>query len=159
MKAACAALAGCLLAMPCAAAGIVLSPPVPATCISSPFGWRHAVGPRAPAGMHRGVDLPAAAGTAVRAAAPGQVVSVRRMGMGGLFIVVQHADGLRTLYAHLGSVAPAIATGHRRVTAGEAIGRIGRTGITYGTHLFFELFDGTRPIDPAPLLGLPLCGK
>jgi len=95
----------------------------------------------------------------VRAAAPGQVVSVRRMGMGGLFIVVQHVDGMRTLYAHLGSVAPAIATGHRRVVAGEEIGRIGRTGITYGTHLFFELFDGAEPIDPAPLLGLPLCAK
>jgi murein DD-endopeptidase MepM/ murein hydrolase activator NlpD len=35
----------------------LLQPPVTPACVSSPFGWRHAVGPHAPAGFHNGIDL------------------------------------------------------------------------------------------------------
>lgn len=143
-------------APPMPIAGVTLRPPVAARCISSPFGWRHAVGPHAPAGMHNGVDLPAPAGEVVHAAAAGRVVVVRRMGIGGLWVMVQH-PGFRTLYAHLGSLVPALAEGRTTLAAGDPVGRIGRTGVTYGTHLFFQVtVDGT-PIDPAPLLGLPGC--
>jgi murein DD-endopeptidase MepM/ murein hydrolase activator NlpD len=135
----------------------VLHNPVGASCISSPFGWRHAVGPHVPAGMHEGVDLPAPAGAVVRAASAGRVVAIRRIGIGGLQLELAHGDGWRTLYAHLGSIAPALASGRRTVAAGDPLGRVGRTGLTYGTHLYFELYDGGTPTDPAPLLGLPLC--
>ena len=60
--------------------GIALRLPVPGACISSPFGPRRAVGPHA-ALFHNGVDLPAPAGTWVGAAAAGQVVAVRRLGL------------------------------------------------------------------------------
>jgi murein DD-endopeptidase MepM/ murein hydrolase activator NlpD len=144
-----------LLAVPVAAP---LQPPVTPACVSSPFGWRHAVGPRAPAGFHNGVDLPAPAGALVRAAADGQVLSIRRMGIGGLQVVLGHGgSGFVTLYAHLGSVVPALAEGRRRLAAGEPIGRVGRTGITYGTHVFFEVLVHGHPVDPAPLLGVAPC--
>ena len=129
--------------------GIDLRLPVPGACISSPFGARRAVGPHA-ALFHNGVDLPAAAGTWVGAAAAGQVVAVRRLGSSGLELDIMHGpagQGFITRYAHLGSIAPAIAGGAGRVAAGERIGRIGRSGITYGTHLHFEVhLRGTRSI-------------
>jgi murein DD-endopeptidase MepM/ murein hydrolase activator NlpD len=130
--------------------------PVSPACVSSPFGWRHAVGPHAPAGFHNGVDLPAPAGATVRAAAPGRVARIERRGIGGLQVVLQH-DGYQTLYAHLGTLTPALAEGKRQVAAGEPIARIGRTGITYGTHLFFEVLANGRPVDAAPLLGVKPC--
>lgn len=134
-----------------------IADPVDAACISSPFGWRHAVGPHAPAGFHNGVDLPAPAGALVRAAAPGRVSRIERKGIGGLQVFVAHPGGLTTLYAHLGSVVPRLAEGATRLDAGAPIGRIGRTGVTYGTHLFFAVFAAGRPVDPDLWLRLPRC--
>jgi len=157
-----------VLALLCAAAapapplpgGVQLRLPVPGACLTSPFGPRHTVGPRAPAGMHNGVDLRAAAGAWVSAAAAGRVSAVRRRGSYGLEVDITHGppgDGFITRYAHLGSVTPAIATGHTRVAAGEIIGRVGRTGVTYGTHLYFEVHLAGRPVDPEPYLNTQHC--
>jgi murein DD-endopeptidase MepM/ murein hydrolase activator NlpD len=145
-----------LLAAPAAAAEAFLLPVTPA-CISSPFGPRERPGPRG-SELHQGLDIPAPAGAWVRAAAAGQVVAVRRRAGVGLEVDIRHADGRVTRYAHLGSVAPAIAGGRGRVAAGERIGRIGRTGITYGTHLHLELIVGGQRVDPAPAFGLSPCG-
>ncbi|MGK7865719.1 M23 family metallopeptidase [Falsiroseomonas sp. E2-1-a20] len=137
--------------------GALLAPVTPA-CISSPFGERRegAGGPRA-SRQHQGIDLPAPAGAWAVAAAAGQVVAVRRRGAAGLEVELRHPDGMVTRYAHLGSVAPSIATGRRRVARGERLGRIGRTGITYGTHLHFEvLVQGVR-VDPATHLPVRPC--
>ncbi len=133
--------------------------PVSPACISSPFGWRHAVGPMAPAGFHNGIDIRAPAGAHVLAVAAGYVRMVKKMGMAGLQVEVQHPDGLVSIYAHLGSTSPAIATGQRVVTAGSWLGRIGRTGVTYGTHLFFMMLSEGKPIDPAPYLGIEPCRR
>ena len=134
-----------------------LRPPVEPACISSPFGWRHAVGPHAPAAFHNGVDLPALAGAVVHAAAAGTVLRVRRQGLGGVTLHIGHADGSTTLYAHLGNLMPAIAEGKRGVAVGEPLGHVARTGVTYGTHVFFAVLRGAAAIDPEPLLGVPRC--
>ena len=131
--------------------------PVRPACISSPFGWRHAVGPMAPAGFHNGIDMPAPAGGYVYAVAAGHVLRVKKMGLGGLQIDIQHPGGLVTVYSHLGSVSPAVADGRRVVAAGSWLGRIGRTGVTYGTHLFFMVLSNGNPVDPAPYLGVTSC--
>jgi murein DD-endopeptidase MepM/ murein hydrolase activator NlpD len=135
-----------------------LVPPVTPACISSPFGERRegAGGPRA-SRLHQGLDLPAVAGAWVVAAAAGQVVAVRRRGAAGLEVEIRHSGGISTRYAHLGSVAPAIATGRRRVAQGERLGRIGRSGITYGTHLHFEVVVQGVRVDPAPHLPIHPC--
>lgn len=151
-------LVAALLAAASPAAAVELRAPVTPACISSPFGPRAAPGPRGSA-MHWGIDLPAAAGAWVRAAAAGDVVAIRRTRAGaGLEIELRHAGGIVTRYAHLGSVAPALASGRRRVAQGEVLGRIGRTGITYGTHLHLELLVNGQRVDPAPAFGLTRCG-
>lgn len=134
-----------------------LRPPVTPACVSSPFGWRHAVGPHAPAGLHNGIDLPAPAGAFVHAAAAGAILRIKRQGLGGVTVQIAHPDGLVTLYAHLGNLAPAIAEGKRFVVAGEPLGHVARTGVTYGTHVFFAVLRGGVAIDPAPLLGVVAC--
>ena len=146
-----------LLPAPATADALRYPVPVAARCYSSPFGWRHRVGPMAPAGFHNGIDLPAPAGAVVRTPAAGVVARIRRMGIGGLQVTLDHPGGLVTLYAHLGSVVPALAEGRTMLAAGDPIGRIGRTGVTYGTHLFFAVFANGRAIDPNLLLGLPSC--
>ncbi len=130
--------------------------PVTPGCVSSPFGARNAAEPRA-SHFHTGIDLPAPAGTWVHAAAAGTVVAIRRRGAAGLEVEIRHTPGMTTRYDHLGSVASALQSGKRRVAQGDVLGRIGRSGITYGTHLHFELLlNGTR-VDPAPALGVKPC--
>ena len=141
------------------AEGPALRPPVDAACISSPFGWRRAVGPNAPAGLHNGIDLPAPAGGAVRAAAAGTVRIIKRQGLGGVAVHLAHPGGWTTLYAHLGQIAPPVAEGKREVAAGERLGVVARTGVTYGTHLFFAVFHDGVAVDPAPLLGVAPCRR
>jgi len=121
--------------------------------VSSPFGPRILAG-RPKAGLfHPGIDLPAPAGAAVRAVADGQVMAVRRRGAGGLFVLVRHA-GFTALYAHLGAIAPSLAEGRRKIAAGEKLGVVGRTGVSYGAHVYFQMEIGGEPVDPAPYLGV-----
>jgi len=138
----------------------VLPPPVTPACISSPFGQRRLVGPHA-ALFHNGIDFPAPVGATVHAVAAGQVVSIRRLGAEGLEVDVRHPGpdgGFLTRYAHLGTVSPALAEGQRSVAAGAPLGRVGRTGITYGTHVHFELHLHDKPIDPEPFFRVSRCG-
>lgn len=139
--------------------GIELRLPIPGACVSSPFGPRPAVGPHA-ALFHNGVDLPAPAGSWVGAAAAGRIAAVRRLGSSGLEVDIAHGppgQGFITRYAHLGSVAPAIAAGSGQVAAGGRIGRVGRSGVTTGTHLHFEIRIDGRPVDPMPTLHTKSC--
>jgi murein DD-endopeptidase MepM/ murein hydrolase activator NlpD len=135
-----------------------LQPPVTPACVSSSFGWRQAVGPHAPEGFHNGIDLPAPAGALVHAAAAGTVAIVKRQGLGGVTVHLRHPGGLVTLYAHLSNLVPAIAQGKRNVAAGEALGHVARTGVTYGTHVFFAVLKDGQAVDPLSVLPpLPRC--
>lgn len=136
-----------------------LALPLRPACVSSPFGAREAGGGPRASRIHTGIDLPAPAGAWVQAAAAGQVSFIRRLGAAGLEVEIRHEGGVITRYAHLGTVAPTLASGRRVVAQGERIGRIGRTGITYGTHLHFELLiNGVRQ-DAAPYLGVAPCQR
>jgi murein DD-endopeptidase MepM/ murein hydrolase activator NlpD len=133
-----------------------LLPPVSSACISSPFGPRVLANRPLAGTYHNGVDMPAPAGASVRATAPGQVLRIQRKGPGGLEVVVQH-DGFVGIYSHLGMVTPALAGGKTTVAAGEKLGVVGHSGLTYGMHLYFEMLLSGRPVDPAPYLGVPQC--
>ena len=132
--------------------------PVSPACVSSPFGPRVLAG-RPKAGVfHPGIDLPAAEGAPVRAVARGHVIRAQRKGPGGFEMLIQH-EGFIGVYSHLGRLTPAIAEGKRAVQAGDMVATIGRTGVTYGTHLYFGMLVDRQPIDPAPWLGVVACGS
>jgi murein DD-endopeptidase MepM/ murein hydrolase activator NlpD len=97
--------------------------------------------------QHSGVDYPMAVRSEVAAAKDGTVIDAEgsfgttQFGSFGNFVLLQHADGRRTLYYHLASSADggiAVAVGNS-VVAGQSIGRSGCSGICYGAHLHFEM--------------------
>lgn len=100
--------------------------------------------------FHTGLDYAAPAGRAVRAAAPGVVVSAGwDTGGYGRLVVVRHAHRVHTWYAHLRGfrVRPGQA-----VASGERLGRVGATGRATGPHLHFEARRRGAALDPAPAL-------
>ena len=100
--------------------------------------------------MHTGVDFAADHGAPVYAAGSGTVTWAGwREGGWGVLVSIAHGGGVRTLYAHLSSVA--VPRG-ARVPAGRLIGRVGATGISQGPHLHFELRLRGAATDPAPAL-------
>ncbi|MFL5289840.1 MAG: M23 family metallopeptidase [Rhodopila sp.] len=149
-----------LPAAPClqapAAPGQSVPPPVTPACIASPFGPRNLPGRPIANGFHQGVDLPAALGAPVRAVASGTILRVQRRGAGGLEMLVRH-DGFIGVYSYLGLVSPVILNGGRVVTEGQQLGTVGRSGLTYGPHLYFGMMVNSRFVDPAPSLGLSAC--
>ena len=135
-----------------------LLPPVSPACVSSPFGPRVLPGRPQAGTYHYGIDLPAPLGAPVRAAAAGWVLRIERHGPGGLEMLVQH-PGFVAVYSHFGTIAPVYAEGGRVVAAGERLGVVGLSGVTFGPHLYFGMFVGGQPVDPAPYLKLPLCAS
>lgn len=113
--------------------------------VTSEFGWRRDPFTGA-ARFHRGVDLRAAYGEEVRAAAPGQVVFSGEDGAYGMTVVLAHGDGTRTRYAHLSAVLVSIGD---TVTGGTPVGRAGQSGRATGPHVHFEVIgpDG-RALSP-----------
>jgi hypothetical protein len=126
--------------------------PVPGHAVVSPFGLRKL--PWEGGGrLHEGVDILADSGDTVRAAADGVVVRAGRDGGYGRFVAVRHAEGLTTLYAHLGAIGRDVKPG-LVVQAGAPLGRVGSTGSSTGPHLHFEIRDAAdHPLNPAMFLG------
>ncbi|GAA2486667.1 hypothetical protein GCM10010393_17210 [Streptomyces gobitricini] len=102
---------------------------------------------------HTGQDFAVAVGTPVRSIGAGRVRSVSCGGAFGIEVVVRHAGGWHSQYAHL--AAPAVAPG-QPVVAGQVIGRSGNTGNSTGPHLHFEVrltpYMGSA-VDPVRWLG------
>ncbi|MCE5193601.1 MAG: M23 family metallopeptidase [Candidatus Cryosericum sp.] len=124
-------------------------PPLLGTLVvTSPFGPR--VHPIIGEELeHHGVDLEAAAGTPVMAAARGVVVwHGNKLGYGNC-IVMRHGTHLSTIYGHLSHIG--VRTG-QLIGAGEVIGLSGSTGFSTGPHLHFEVRRDGVPVDPLPLL-------
>ncbi len=100
------------------------------------------------AGVHEGIDIGAASGVPVAAAADGRVTATFRGLKSGLTVDLDHGS-FTTRYAHLSAIK--VRTG-QTVTAGTVIGLVGNTGVTTGPHLHFEVRRGGQPVDPLPLL-------
>ncbi|MEB3172464.1 MAG: M23 family metallopeptidase [Cyanobacteriota bacterium] len=117
-----------------------------------PWGWRYSES-RAAWRMHTGVDFAAPIGTPVLAALGGRVVLAESINGYGLTVLLEHPDGLQTLYAHLDQIVVRLGD---ELAEGEALGTVGMTGRTTGPHLHFELRRGTPDqqlaIDPTPYL-------
>lgn len=87
---------------------------------------------------HKGIDIGTAKGTPIYAAAAG-TVSVSSYGYNGgygNYIIINHGNGVQTVYAHCSSL---VATVGQKVSQGQLIARVGSTGISTGNHLHLEV--------------------
>ena len=127
---------------------------------------------------HTGIDYILDEGDPVYAAADGEISSITRDDSNGLMLVLKHADGFETRYAHLSNVyiyteisfegpnvkvnkvgsistdadhSDLTVTGGGKVYKGQLIGFAGSTGRATGPHLHFEVRKNGNPIDPSPL--------
>jgi len=139
--------AGTKIFVPGASRVLPINPPAPSMLwplkgrIMTPYGGR--------GGHHAGVDIDGESGNPIRAAAAGKVVNAGRDGEYGLRVIIDHDDGLTTLYAHASDI---LVNRGETVKKGDVIARVGRTGNAHGSHLHFEVRRNDRPIDPRPFL-------
>jgi murein DD-endopeptidase MepM/ murein hydrolase activator NlpD len=100
---------------------------------------------------HRGLDIRGRPGEEIVAARAGRVVFAGRGGSGyGLTVVIEHGDGLQSLYAH--NQALLVGVGDH-VERGQAIAQCGRTGNATTEHVHFEIRRHDVHLDPLSLLG------
>jgi murein DD-endopeptidase MepM/ murein hydrolase activator NlpD len=103
--------------------------------------------------FHDAIDIASPVGSAVRAAAPGRVAFVGHIAGGAEVVILAHADGVITLYAHLDdTLAPPPVKVGDVIEGGQRIGSVGLTGVTTGPHLHFAIRRGSEILDPRSLL-------
>ena len=100
--------------------------------------------------LHDGIDLAAPLGTPIKAAQSGTVVYAGEQKGYGLIAIIEHPNGLTTLYAHSRELR--VKTG-QRVHEGQVIATVGESGRTTGPHLHFEVRKDGVPVDPLDHLG------
>src|SRR3989344_8878696 len=107
--------------------------------ISQGFNW-----------YHRGVDITDDFGAPIRPLGSGKVEFTGFMPDGhGNSVIVDHGDGLKSLYAHMSRIYVGVGN---EVNSDTAIGTIGLTGRTTGPHVHVEVYDNGISVDPAKLL-------
>lgn len=112
--------------------------------LSSTFGYRNDPfnGGRR---LHSGVDMAGPTGTPIHATANGVVSFAGRQSGYGLIVVIDHAAGFETRYAHMSRIR---VTEGQRVSRGDRIGDMGSTGRSTGPHLHYEVRTGDTPRNP-----------
>lgn len=95
--------------------------------------------------FHFGLDLAAKKGTPIYASAQGKVVTSKYSSTYGNFVVINHQNGYKTLYAHM---IMAAVKKNQRVKQGAVIGYVGSTGRSTGPHLHYEILRKNKKINP-----------
>lgn len=127
-----------------AAGGGVLRWPVDSVRVTQQFGRTADSGRLYASGTHDGIDLAASVGTPIRASLAGTVYKINEGAVQncqyGKWVIVKHANGLATLYAHLSTIN--VGEG-QSVKTGEVLGYSGMTGYATGPHLHFTVYQAS----------------
>ena len=105
---------------------------------SSDYGWRNGE-------FHHGLDVATPSGSLIRAARAGKVVKTGWLGVYGLIVLLDHGNGVQTLYAHNSRILAKVGD---VVEIGEGISISGSTGKSTGPHLHFEIRRNGKTVDP-----------
>lgn len=101
--------------------------------------------------FHKGVDIAAPMGTEVYCAAKGKVIFAGQKSGYGNCIIIEHGNGLATLYGHLSKI---LVEANQKVEIGDIIAKVGSTGRSTGPHLHYEVRKNNTPINPKLFLNL-----
>lgn len=116
--------------------------------ITGPYGVRRVDEKGNPYWIHKGIDIVQKEGTPIKAANRGCIVLARdEFSFHGKTIVIDHGQGVMTIYLHLSSIG--VIEGEM-VEKGDIIGKLGATGLTTGPHLHFGLYVHGTPVNPIP---------
>ncbi|MGK2944866.1 MAG: M23 family metallopeptidase [Desulfuromonadales bacterium] len=118
--------------------------------VSSVFGKRRVMNGK-PKSPHSGTDFRSPHGTPVQSISNGQVALVSDLFYTGQTVVVDHGEGLLSLYAHLSKVV--VEVGHE-IMAGDVLGEVGSTGRSTGAHLHLTVRLLGERVDPLALLAI-----
>jgi murein DD-endopeptidase MepM/ murein hydrolase activator NlpD len=99
--------------------------------------------------MHTGIDIAAPAGTPIHAAKAGEVIYAGWLNGYGNTVIVDHGDGIATLYGHQSRLG---STEGQQLNQGDVLGFVGSTGHSTGNHCHFEIRINTKPVNPRPYL-------
>lgn len=114
--------------------------------ISSRFGWRIF---RGKYDFHTGIDFAGPKGSLIVASDGGTVTKAGWNGSYGYCVIINHGNGVQTLYAHCSKLLVKVGD---KVAQGESIARVGSTGRSTGPHVHFEIRINGKAVDPAKYL-------
>jgi murein DD-endopeptidase MepM/ murein hydrolase activator NlpD len=121
------------------------------TRVTSSFGYRSNPFGGVAYEFHNGVDFAAPEGTPVYATAAGTVSEMGWNPIFGLMILIDHTNGLHTLYGHLSA---SYVTRGQQVEQSMLIGDVGSTGRSTGPHLHYTVYRYGVAVDPLPYVGI-----
>lgn len=113
--------------------------------ITSGFGSRKSP-TKGASTTHNGIDIGAPSGSAIVAAADGEVVTATYSGSAGNYIMLSHGGGVYTLYMHCSKLLVGVG---QHVKAGQTIAKVGSTGVSTGPHLHFGVRAGGQYVNPS----------
>jgi murein DD-endopeptidase MepM/ murein hydrolase activator NlpD len=119
--------------------------------VTSGYGLRKSPFNKAKTQLHLAIDIATATGTEIIATAPGKIKQTGFSNTLGLFIVIEHANGILTRYGHLSKIK--IATG-KSVKRNQVIGEVGSTGRSTGPHVHYEIYINDKRVNPIYLIRL-----
>jgi hypothetical protein len=109
------------------------------------FGLKRTRNGTIDAGFHKGIDLKAPKGTPALAANSGTVVLASHFRAHGNTVMINHGQGVMTIYLHLSSISVKI---RQKVHKGQEIGKVGATGLATAPHVHYQVFVHGVPVDP-----------
>lgn len=112
--------------------------------ITSPFGDRESPTEGASSG-HKGIDIGAATGSSIKAAAAGEVIISTYSYSAGNYIMINHGGGVYTAYMHCSQLLVSVGD---EVTQGQEIAKVGSTGVSTGPHLHFGIRVNGNYVNP-----------